>query len=93
MQRIVCSAQLFLIHQPSQRIETSATHFFGHVGRIEARLDRLFLDLAHKIHVQMACPFNLEFMWVEFFFNKCPCRVDDHGLFFGHPKLHGALHI
>ncbi len=88
MQRVVGAAQLLLIEDPGQRIETGAAGFGRHVGGIEAGCDRLGLDLLAQIRAQHAGVFDLGFMRIELVLDEIARRLDDHVLFFGESEIH-----
>ena len=49
MQRVVGAAELALVEDPGERVEPGAADLGGHVGGVEAGVDRLALALVTQL--------------------------------------------
>ena len=93
VQRIIGAAELLLVEHPGEGIEASTSHFGGHVGGIEARLDGLGLDLVAQVVAQNARFLDLGLVGVKLVLDEVTRRLDDHLLFVGEIEIHNSAHL
>ena len=82
MQHVAGVAELLLVQHPGHRVEPRAAHLGRHVGGIEARIDRLRLELLQQLLAQVSALLHLLLVRHELPPHEIARGLDDELLLF-----------